>query len=105
MINVATAGGAIDYWGEYLQADYPEYSVSQDEWGFVVLDVEAGSDPKFTLKRISRGEDYQVLDNEVRDEFTIRMYNNPPVTPNPVLYSYVLGLLCTDLSVLQGFLF
>ena len=88
MVNVATAGGAIDYWGEYLQADYPEYSVSQDEWGFVVLDVEAGSDPKFTLKRISRGDDYQLLDNEVRDEFTIRMYNNSPVTPNPV---YPLG--------------
>ena len=84
MVNVATAGGAIDYWGEYLQADYPEYSVSQDEWGFVVLDVEAGSDPKFTLKRISRGDDYQPLDNVVRDEFTIRMHNNPPMTPDPV---------------------
>ena len=45
MVNVATAGGAIDYWGEYPQADYPEFFKTQDEWGFVIADVEAGSDP------------------------------------------------------------
>jgi len=84
MVNVATAGGAIDYWGEYLQADYPEYSVSQDEWGFVLLEVEAGTDPQFTLKRISRGDDYVPMDNVLRDEFTIRMNNASPTTPHPV---------------------
>ena len=84
MVNVATAGGAIDYWGEWLQADYPEYLVSQDEWGFVVLEVEAGSDPQFTLKRISRGDDYVPMDNVLRDEFTIRMNNASPSTPNPI---------------------
>ena len=84
MVNVATSGGAIDYWGEYLQADYPEYSVSQDEWGFVLLEVEAGTDPQFTLKRISRGDDYEPMDNVLRDEFTIRMNNSAPVTPHSV---------------------
>ncbi len=84
MVNVATAGGSIDYWGEYVQTDYPEYSVTQDEWGFVVVDVEAGLDPKFTLKRISRGDDYNPLDNVLRDEFTIRMNNNSPNTPNTI---------------------
>ena len=39
-VNVATAGGAIDYWGEYPQADYDEFTVSQDEWGFVVVDLD-----------------------------------------------------------------
>ena len=37
-VNVATAGGAIDYWGEWPQADYDEFTVTQDEWGFVVVD-------------------------------------------------------------------
>ena len=56
-VNVATAGGAIDYWGEWPQADYDEFTVTQDEWGFVIVDVEAGDDPQFVLKRISRGNE------------------------------------------------
>ena len=35
MVNVATSGGYIDYWGEWPQQDYEEYSISQDEWGYV----------------------------------------------------------------------
>ncbi len=84
MVNVASAGGAIDYWGEYEQTDYPEFSVTQDEWGFIVVDVEAGLDPRFTLKRISRGDDDTQLDNVLTDQFTIRMNNNPPDIPVPV---------------------
>jgi hypothetical protein len=83
MINVATAGGNIDYWGEYFQADYDVYSVSQDEWGFVVVDVSAGDNPQFTVKRISRGNENLFRDNTLRDRFTIRTFNDPPSTPNP----------------------
>lgn len=81
MSNVASAGGAIDYWGEYEQIDYPEFTVSQDEWGFVLFDVTAGDDPRFTMRRISRGNDDQPRDNEVRDEVTIRRDNTAPDTP------------------------
>ena len=56
-VNVATAGGAIDHWGEYPQEDYSEFTVTQDEWGFVLVDVEAGDNPQFKLKRISRGNE------------------------------------------------
>jgi len=80
-VNVATAGGAIDYWGEYPQADYDEFTVSQDEWGFVVVDLDAGEEPQFTLKRISRGNAYAYRDNEVRDEVVIRFNNIPPTQP------------------------
>ncbi len=80
-VNVATAGGNIDYWGEYAQADYDEFTVSQAEWGFVLLDVEAGDDPKFRMRRISRGDEYEPLDNEVRDDVTIRRHNTAPTTP------------------------
>ena len=63
-MNVATAGGNIDYWGEYAQADYSEFTVTQDEWGFVLVEVEAGDEPEFVLKRISRGNENTFRDNE-----------------------------------------
>ena len=80
-VNVATAGGAIDYWGEWPQADYDEFTVTQDEYGFVLVDVEAGDDPQFILKRISRGNEDIYRDNELRDEITIRFNNNFPAQP------------------------
>ena len=80
-VNVATAGGAIDYWGEWPQADYDEFTVTQDEWGFVIVDVEAGDDSQFILKRISRGNENIYRDNEQRDEITVRMNNNVPDQP------------------------
>ena len=83
-VNVATAGGAIDYWGEWPQADYDEFTVTQDEWGFVMVDVEAGEEPQFRLKRISRGNQDTFRDNEIRDEVVIRFNNTIPNQPQGV---------------------
>ena len=80
-VNVATAGGAIDNWGEYPQEDYSEFTVTQDEWGFVLVDVEAGDNPQFKLKRISRGNEDTFRDNELRDEILVRLNNLLPDTP------------------------
>ncbi len=80
-VNVATAGGAIDYWEEWPQADYDEFTVTQDEWGFVSVDVQAGSFPQFTLTRISRGNENISRDNEIRDVITIKLFNNSPDIP------------------------
>jgi len=81
MVNVASAGGNIDYWGEYAQTDHEQYTVSQDEWGFVVVEVEAGPDPQLRLRRVSRGNEYVPRDNEVRDEVIVRLHADPPTTP------------------------
>ncbi len=81
MVNVATAGGNIDYWGEYRQTDYENYTVSQDEYGFVLVEVEAGEAPRFTLRRVSRGDENERLDNVVRDTVEIRLHNQPPERP------------------------
>jgi len=81
MVNVASAGGNLDYWGEYAQLDYPEYSVSHDEYGFVVVEVEAGDDPSFHLQRVSLGNQNLARDNEVRDAVTVRRFNDAPRTP------------------------
>jgi len=81
-INVASAGGNIDYWGEYPeQRDVDEVSVSQDEWGFVLVDVTGGADPSFRLRRVSRGNETLARDNEVRDEIVIHRYGESPARP------------------------
>lgn len=80
-INVATAGGAIDNWGEFPNADYEEFVKSQDEYGFVLIDVAAGDDPMFTIKRYGRGDQDMIENNVLHDELTILNNEIPPQTP------------------------
>ena len=80
-VNAATAGGNIDYWGEYAQVDYDEFTVTQDEYGFVLVEVDAGSDPQFRLRRVTRGDENNTVDNVVSDDLTIRSNNTPPTMP------------------------
>jgi len=83
-INAATAGGAIDNWGEFPNADYEEFSVSQDEYGFVSVEVTDDEDPTIVIKRISRGDQDVIKDNELTDSLIIKL--NPSVVnvPTPV---------------------
>jgi hypothetical protein len=83
-LNVASAGGAIDNWGEFPQFDYDEFSVSQDEWGFLSVEVTAGDDPSVTIKRISRGNEALARDNEITDSLTFRLQDSPAATPSPI---------------------
>jgi len=83
-INVATAGGYIDHWGEWPQFDYDEFSVSQDEYGFVTLEVVSDNDPHFVVKRISRGDPTNVLDNVVKDSLVVRLTPTVVETPTAV---------------------
>lgn len=81
-INVATAGGAIDNWGEFEGRDYDEFSVTQDEYGFVMVEVDGDkTNPKFTIKRISRGNENVYRENEQTDEITIYANEHKPNTP------------------------
>jgi hypothetical protein len=83
-INVATAGGAIDNWGEFPNFDYDEFSVSQDDYGFVVVEVSPGPDPSVTVKRISRGDQDAIIDNVLTDSLTIRKHSPEVNTPVPI---------------------
>jgi acid phosphatase type 7 len=80
-VNVATAGGNIDYWDEYAQNDYDEFTISLSEWGFVILDVEPGDNPQFSMQRVSRGNENEFMNNIIRDAITIRRFNDPPELP------------------------
>ncbi|MFG0244665.1 MAG: fibronectin type III domain-containing protein [Phycisphaerales bacterium JB052] len=82
-VNVAAGEGGIDYWDQ-SDVDYDEFQRVFPEWGFVVMEVEAGDDPQFRLRRINRGNNVIDRDNEVMDDITIRRYNAPPATPSPI---------------------
>jgi len=81
MVNVASAGGNIDYWEEYFQQDFEEYSISQDEYGFVLVEINAGSNPYFVLKRFSLGDQYQSKNNTLEDSICIKFNPIKPLTP------------------------
>ena len=80
-INAATAGGAIDNWGEFPNFDYDEFSVSQDEYGFVLVEVSDGEDPEMLIKRISRGDQDVTLDNVLTDSMRLRLWTNEVSRP------------------------
>lgn len=83
MVNVASAGGALDRWGEQPQVDYDAFSVSQDTYGFVTVHVEAGDAPSFRLTRYDRGTPEAPENNVVSDAVTVFRYNTPPAAPVP----------------------
>ena len=80
-VNAATASGNIDYWHEYDQVDYEEFTTSQDEYGFVVVDVYGGGDPAYRIRRIGRGDEAQPADNEERDMVWVPRFGSAPATP------------------------
>ena len=80
-VNVATSGGRIDNWDDYPQADYPEFSVSRDEYGFMIFEAEGGDDPTLRLERINRGDQSVSVDNESDDMVEVRRFNERPFTP------------------------
>ena len=102
MVNVATAGGAIDNWGEYAQQDYKEFSRSDDDYGFVLLEVEAGNDPQFLLTRVSHGS-YEdgLVNNEITDTIRVRANNVNPDKPSG-LFPYEGAELSPDCIVFLG---
>lgn len=85
MVNVASAGGALDNWGEFAQQDYAEFSRSFDDFGYVIVEVQAGADPQFLLSRLSHGS-YEdgLVTNVLKDTVRIRFNNPSPTTPTGV---------------------
>lgn len=83
-VNVASGEGGIDWWGAFPNRDYHEFARTFVDHGFVLVEVEAGDDPKIRLRRVSRGNAVEPKDNEVMDDIVLRRYNDAPETPAPV---------------------
>jgi len=102
MVNVASAMGSLDYWGLYPNADYEEFEFSVPEWGFVLMDIEAGVDPSFRLRRVSRGNDYIFRNNEIIDDILVRRYNLSPDVPVAISPSPASGVVPGDDVILTA---
>jgi hypothetical protein len=81
-VNVGSAGGHLDRWDEQPQRDYPEYQRSFDEYGVVVVDVNADGRRGFTARRHTFGDDQMAKTGEVQDEFGATMQSRRPETPH-----------------------
>jgi hypothetical protein len=103
-INVATSGGNIDYWGEFANQDYAEYIISTDDYGFVMVEVQAGANPQFVMKRLSFGDQYNPGGSTITDSLVIRINNAAPDTPYPLFPTPAdtVSPLCTTLKA-DGF--
>ncbi len=97
-VNVATASGNIDYWDEYDQIDYEEFTISLDEYGFVVVQLEAGNDPSFTVRRIGLGDEAQPASGVERDRVEVLRDPTPPVTPEARSPSDAVEPFCVQLA-------
>ncbi|MBL7664305.1 MAG: metallophosphoesterase [Bacteriovoracaceae bacterium] len=80
-VNIASAGGNLDYWGEDEQKDYADFQKSYDEYGYSIIEVRTGPNPSFKIQRFSMGDDYVQKTNELQDEFYYRKYNIAPNKP------------------------
>lgn len=82
MLNVGCGGGRLDNWNEnWPRKDYEEFSVSHDEFGFVVIEVTGGDNPRFELKKMGMGNEDQITPYVLRDEMIVKMVNEKPQTP------------------------
>lgn len=85
MVNVASAGGAIDNWGEFAQQDYEEFSRSDDDFGYVIMEIQAGTAPQFLLKRLSHGSiENGLVTNVLKDTLLVKFNNPAPTTPTGI---------------------
>ena len=80
-VNAATAEGLIDYWGAFPNQDYEEFQFTEPKYGFMIVDVVAGNNPSFTIRRLSWGNEVVSETNLQTDSITIRSLNTKPDKP------------------------
>ncbi len=66
---------------ESLNKGDHEFTVTQDEYGFLLIEVENIGVPKFTTKWISRGNRDRIRYNELRDSVSVSKKEYTPRTP------------------------
>lgn len=80
-VGVAAAGGYLDYWGDFKQKDHEVYQKTFDELGYVLVDVAAGPNPSFQIRRFTFGDPNNPKVNELQDDFTFSYYKEEPLAP------------------------
>ena len=81
-INVASGGGALDNWNKPF--DYDQFSVSMNEFGFVIVEITNEQNPKIVMKRISIGNETHPINNTITDSLTMGVKTGKINTPYPI---------------------
>jgi len=68
-VNVGSAGGELDKWGEYEHRDYPEFEISESEFGVVTVKVNVDEQVGFQSERLSVGDGPWLDQMKVSDMF------------------------------------
>lgn len=89
-MNAASAGGRIDDWGDYAQADYDEFESTWDEYGYSILEFTTRGAPEIRSVRRTGGDDHEDYADAFqptsdRDDFRIGGENTPPAVPVAML--------------------
>ena len=101
-VDVSAGEGDLAWWGEYPNADYPEFQKVFMDWGFVLMEVEDGDNPSFRMRRVSRGNQFDPKDNAVIDDITVRHTNGAPEAPRPLAPKSGATGVSADHGVLRG---
>lgn len=85
-MNAAAAGGNIDDFGDYAQADYDEFESTWDEYGYSVLEFSTQGTPEIRSVRRAGGDDHGdyakgFTAETDRDSFVIGGDNQAPAQP------------------------
>ncbi|HWH27651.1 MAG TPA: metallophosphoesterase [Mycobacteriales bacterium] len=85
-LNVASAAGNIDDWGDYEMADHDEVEMSWDEYGYVLVEAAVTDTPEIRIQRQTGGDDHgdhpqAFRSQSVRDDIRIGGPNTPPAQP------------------------
>ena len=79
-MNVAGGGGNLGRWGSSTQVNYDDYSISEYEHGFAVINVTAGDNPSVNLAW--HGQDGEGF--SLKDQIMLRKNNRAPLTPQTI---------------------
>lgn len=85
-LNVASAAGNIDDWGDYEMADHDEIEMSWDEYGYVLVEVATEGTPELRIQRQTGGDDHgnhpkAFQPESVRDDIRVGGDNTAPARP------------------------
>lgn len=80
-VGVGSAGASRDAWGATVQDDVADISISDDAWGWVLVEATRGGSPSLTIQRFSLGDVADPVDNVLLDSVVLRRTNTAPDAP------------------------
>ncbi len=85
LLDAASIAGSIHEWGQMENLDHPEIALSLPEYGYVMIEAEAGDDPVLRFERFLLHSAEPELDHSARDRVELRRFAEVPPAPRATL--------------------